>query len=149
MKYTVRYVFLFFFILSFVFLIPGLHSNQRQEKSQELRHEVAVTLKLIQVYVTDKKGNPVLDLKKEDFIIRDNGKEKTITEFERQIWANFWNIANDPQLSASMGIRAAHGVAPAIRLRSNKRYRVTLRASDGLTVVRVEVAERKDNRSPA
>jgi VWFA-related protein len=87
MRYSVGCVFMIFFIFSLVFLIPGLYSDQRQEKSQELKHEVAVTLKLIQVYVTDKKGNPVLDLKKEDFIIHDNGKEKAITEFERHVLA--------------------------------------------------------------
>jgi VWFA-related protein len=61
--------------------------TQKQETAQELRHEVAVTLKLVQVYVTDKKGNPVLDLTKEDFIIHDNGKKKPITEFEIHILA--------------------------------------------------------------
>ena len=83
MKYTVKCVFLIFFIFSLVFLIPGLYSNQEQEKSQELRHEVAVTLKLIQVYVTDKKGNPARDLGKSDFIIYDNGELQEITDFEK------------------------------------------------------------------
>jgi len=47
--------------------------------------EVAVTLKLVQVYVADKNGQPVLHLKKEDFIIRDNGKAQKITEFESHV----------------------------------------------------------------
>jgi len=47
------------------------------------KHEVKVTLKLIQVYVEDKEGNPVDDLKKSDFIVYDNGKEVNITEFEK------------------------------------------------------------------
>ena len=44
-----------------------------------------VTLKLIQVYVTDKKGNPVLDLNKDDFLVIDEGKKQTLTEFERHV----------------------------------------------------------------
>jgi len=56
---------------------------------QEVRiwpqHEVKVTLKLIQVYVTDNKGNPVKDLEKEDFIVYDNGLRQKITEFERHL----------------------------------------------------------------
>ncbi len=48
-----------------------------------LRHEVNVVLKLIQVVVTDKNGNPVTDLKKEDFALTDNGDEKKLTAFER------------------------------------------------------------------
>lgn len=76
-------IFLFFFYFGALSLSPAL--TQKQEKTQELRHEVTVTLKLIQVYVTDKQGNPILDLKKEDFIIYDNGEEKPITEFEQHI----------------------------------------------------------------
>jgi VWFA-related protein len=74
-------------IFLFCFFFVSLNSvlSLKQEKNRELRHEVGVTLKLVQVYVTDKKGNPVLDLASEDFIVRDNGREKTITEFERHI----------------------------------------------------------------
>ncbi len=68
------------------------------------------------------------------------GRGGVISEFERQIWTDFWNIANDPTRAAAMGIRAAHGVAPAMRLRAGKHYRVTLRASDGLSITPVEVA---------
>ena len=50
-----------------------------------LQYEVTVSLKLIQVYVTNKKGNPVNDLTKEDFVVLDNGREVTITEFEKHI----------------------------------------------------------------
>ena len=53
------------------------------QKDQELQHEVAVTLKLIQVYVTDKDGNPVIDLKPEDFVVYDNKKLQKITDFEQ------------------------------------------------------------------
>lgn len=55
----------------------------QKKKQQELKHEVTVTLKLIQVYVTDKKGNPVTDLNKDDFKIYDKKKLQKITEFER------------------------------------------------------------------
>ena len=51
--------------------------------SQGLQHDVTITLKLIQVMVTDKDGNPVTDLNKEDFLLFDNDREQTLTEFER------------------------------------------------------------------
>ena len=50
-----------------------------------LQHEVAVTLKLIQVYVTDKDGKPAANLDKSAFRIYDNGQLQTITEFERHM----------------------------------------------------------------
>lgn len=56
------------------------------------------------------------------------------SEFEKAIWDDFWNIANDPQKAHDMGIRAAHGEAIAILLRPGKKYRVMLRASGGLSI---------------
>jgi hypothetical protein len=57
------------------------------------------------------------------------------TEFEKKIWADFWNIANDEKRAAEMGIRAAHGEAVSIRVQPGKSYRISLRASDGLSIV--------------
>ena len=51
----------------------------------ELQHEVAVTLKLIQVYVLDRNGDPVTDLSQEDFVIYDSGRRQDITEFEKHL----------------------------------------------------------------
>ena len=47
------------------------------------QYDISVTLKLIQVYVTDKSGQPVRDLTKEDFAVFDEGKPVTVTEFEK------------------------------------------------------------------
>ena len=82
---------------SFLFLAAGLcfilgPSSHAGSASQEaarpqnpLQHEVAVTLKLIQVYVTDKNGKPVTNLDKSEFRVFDNGQLQTITEFERHM----------------------------------------------------------------
>ena len=78
-----------FLILLLAFAIqPNIHgldskSLQAKKGQKALQHEVTVTLKLVQVYVTDKKGNPVIDLTKDDFILYDNGKLKKITDFEK------------------------------------------------------------------
>jgi len=68
-------------------LIPNLYPVLLQERNNEktLQHQVTVTVKLIQVYVTDKNGNPVLDLGKEDFVIYEDGKKQQITEFEKHV----------------------------------------------------------------
>lgn len=61
--------------------------------------------------------------------------ETEMSSFEREIWANFWEYANDPERAKMAGIRAAHGEAPSIKLQVGKLYRVQLRASDGLSIV--------------
>jgi len=55
------------------------------------------------------------------------------TEFEREIWAQFWELANDPAAAQQKGIRAIHGEAPSQKLVPGKRYKVLLRASGGLS----------------
>ena len=60
----------------------------RQKDGQvELKDQNVVTVirKLIHVIVTDHKGNPISDLRKDEFILYDNGREKTITEFENHM----------------------------------------------------------------
>jgi len=79
------------FLVGSVCLLAGLSSLSSSESQEAVRlqkplqHEVSVTLKLVQVYVTDKKGKPVQDLQKSDFIVYDNGQKKEITDFEKHI----------------------------------------------------------------
>jgi len=82
---------IFLFILLLAFNIqPNIHGSdseslQAKKNQKALQHEVMVTLKLVQVFVTDKKGNPITDLSKTDFILYDKGQIQTITDFEKHI----------------------------------------------------------------
>ncbi len=58
---------------------------QEEQTTPPIRHEVSVTLKLIQVYVIDQEGKPVTDLAAADFELFDNGRRQTITEFEKHL----------------------------------------------------------------
>lgn len=62
-----------------------IETSQERISDDQLRHFVQVTLKLIQVHVTDKKGNPVTDLKREDFSLWVDGNKVDITDFERHV----------------------------------------------------------------
>jgi hypothetical protein len=57
-----------------------------------------------------------------------------LSTFERELWDHFWQYATDPEKAKAAGVRAAHGEAVSTRLLPNKRYRIQLRASDGLTI---------------
>lgn len=60
---------------------------QKKAEPSPIQHQVTVTLKLIQVFVTDAAGKPALDLERSDFVVYDNGAPRTITDFERHILA--------------------------------------------------------------
>lgn len=85
MKKTISILSLFLF-----FYVPlnSLSSEiiQEEKKQKTLQHEVAVTLKLIQVYVTDIDGYPVRDLEQSDFILWDNKQLQKITDFETHVF---------------------------------------------------------------
>jgi len=57
-----------------------------------------------------------------------------MSALEKNIWENFWEIANNPKTAQQLGIRAAHGQAVSTRLRLDKSYRVLLRSSGDLSI---------------
>jgi VWFA-related protein len=66
---------------------PAPQTQAAQAPMKPLQYEVNVVLKLIQVHVTDKKGNPVRDLTKEDFVVTDNTQPVDLTAFEKHALA--------------------------------------------------------------
>lgn len=84
-------IFPIFLLLAFLFY-PGFfelnsESVKTKKDHQTLQEEVVVTLKLVQVHVTDKEGNPITDLTKDDFILYDNNTLQVITDFEKHFLA--------------------------------------------------------------
>ncbi len=70
------------------FAPPNLPAQSKTKAAQEpLQNQVTVTVKLVQVYVTDAKGNPARDLEISDFILYDNGRLQTVTGFEKHFLA--------------------------------------------------------------
>lgn len=57
-----------------------------------------------------------------------------ISEFEQQIWNDFWNLASDRKKAAALGIRAAHADAPSIRVRKGMTYELEFRATGEFTL---------------
>lgn len=55
-----------------------------------------------------------------------------LSEFEKRIWDDFWNVANDKGKQEELGIRAIHGEAPFRKVMQGRTYRIQRRASGGL-----------------
>ncbi len=62
------------------------------------------------------------------------GRGGALSEFEKKLWTDFWEFANDREKAAEMGIRAANGEAVSIKVREGATYSVSLRASGGLSI---------------
>lgn len=57
-----------------------------------------------------------------------------MSDFEREIWGDFWTIANDAERAEELGIRAAHGEVVYNKVQPGKRYKLELRSSGGLSM---------------
>ncbi len=61
-------------------------------------------------------------------------KRGPISDFEREIWNDFWELHHDEDRAKAMGIRAVHGQVVYNKVRKGETYKIELRASDGLTI---------------
>jgi hypothetical protein len=60
--------------------------------------------------------------------------ERAPTAFERELWARFWELANNPEEAQRRGVRALHGEAVSTRLRKDRIYTITLRSTGELAI---------------
>ncbi|MDD8020766.1 MAG: VWA domain-containing protein [Acidobacteriota bacterium] len=81
----VRSMISLFLMLGLTFQVAWSVPQQEQELMKPPQYKIDVVLKLITVYVTDKKGQPVEDLTLEDFTATDNGQPVKLTQFEKHI----------------------------------------------------------------
>jgi len=86
---------------------------------------VATELVLVNVVARDKKGNPLRDLKKEDFTLYEDGKKQQILTFD---------FEDVDQLAVSSGPTIS-GAAPGALLHSAKKAPATLDAKDRRLIV--------------
>ena len=58
------------------------------------------------------------------------------SEFEQQIWSDFWDVCNDNHKQQELGIRASHGQSTYIQGQEGKTYQIEIRAS-GSTGIKI------------
>jgi len=77
-----------FAALAAFFLMVGAAATFSAQDVQQkpIKVEVSVTTKLIQVAVTDRKGNPIMDLTPADFEVKDAGKVVKIDYLEKHFY---------------------------------------------------------------
>ena len=63
------------------------------------------------------------------------GRTGEVSNLEKKIFTDFWAVANDRVQQEELGIRAALGKAPHMKLIEGKTYQIKLRATGELTLV--------------
>lgn len=58
-----------------------------------------------------------------------------VAAFEKRLWEHFWELATDPQLAATMGVRVAQGEAVYKPVRAGQVFELTVDATGGMSLV--------------
>lgn len=84
---------------------------QTGKQERPLRHDAAAIVKLVPVRVLGPDGRPVTGLRKEDFILYEDGQPKTITEFEVHAMTDAgMTVAPGPPRVTGPAVRASGAV---------------------------------------
>jgi len=60
--------------------------------------------------------------------------EPELSEFEKELWQNFWRLADDPSYRAAMGVRTAQGEGVWRPFEPDRLYTITLESNGGLNI---------------
>ncbi len=56
------------------------------------------------------------------------------SDFEKELWKRFWELANDEKLAKEHGVRAIHGDAPYMRMEPDRVYEICLRSTGEVVI---------------
>jgi hypothetical protein len=62
-----------------------------------------------------------------------------MSDFEKKIWRNFWDVANDPEKLQELRARSASGEAPSMKVVDGGQYKLEIRASGGISFTAEEI----------
>jgi hypothetical protein len=62
------------------------------------------------------------------------GPDPCVTTFERELWSNFWKLADDESYRKASGVRVAQGEGVWVPFHPDKLYTVTLDSDGGLNI---------------
>jgi len=108
------------------------------EQNDELRgHSIALFTGLYDQTQSPSNAYPIDSPGQIPAIYRES--DTKVSDFERELWQNFWKLAQDPAYRKSMGVRAAHGQGVWTDFEPGWIYRVTTEANGGLTIANEKV----------
>jgi hypothetical protein len=77
------------------------------------------------------------------------GRGTEMSDFEKKIWDDFWQISNDPQRAEELGIHAAHQTALGQRVVPGMTYEIELRSTGDMTIRPLNEKRAAVNENPA
>lgn len=98
----------------------------------------ASLFKFKRIFGDDEKPSEAQSLEHTSSDVPEFYKQKAVSDFEKQIWADFHTVCNDPTRQGELGIRAIGGQAPHIKAEEGRTYKVTIRNTGDISLIPVE-----------
>jgi hypothetical protein len=103
------------------------------EQNGPLRgHSVALFTRLYGEHQPPEKGFPIDEPGRIPAVYR--GPDPYVPDFERELWADFWKLADDETYRTEMGVRVARGEGVRTIFQSDRLYTLTLESNGGLNI---------------
>ena len=104
------------------------------QKNDPLRgHSIVLFHRLFGEHQPPVNGYPIDEPGKIPDIYR--GVDPKVSEFEQQLWKNFWRLTEDESYREQMGVRVAHRESPWSPFEPNRLYRLTIESDGGINLI--------------
>ena len=95
-------------------------------------HSIALFIKLFGDHQSPDHAFPIDEPGKVPAFYRDSDQEAS--QFEQELWTNFWKLADDPAYRQSKGVRIANPESPQGPFEPGNIYPISLEAKGGLNM---------------
>jgi hypothetical protein len=95
-------------------------------------HSIALFTRIYGDHQSPNEGYPIDTPGQMPQVYRD--ADPNVTEFELDLWKNFWRLVDDPTYRANKGVRIAQGEGPWGPFEPGKLYTITLESAGGLNI---------------
>lgn len=103
------------------------------EQNDPLRgHSIALFTRLYGDNQTPAQGFPIDQPGQVPAVYRDD--DPKVSQFQQELWQNFWRLADDPNYRNEMGVRIAQGEGPWLPFERDRLYTLTVEANGGINI---------------
>ena len=103
------------------------------EQNDPLRgHSIALFTRLYGDTQTPAQGFPIDEPGVVPAVYRDD--DPKVSQFQQELWQNFWRLADDPNYRSEMGVRIAQGEGPWLPFEKDHLYTLTVEANGGINI---------------
>ena len=98
----------------------------------------AALFKFKRIFGDDEKPSQAQSLESATNVVPDFYQQSVVSDFEKQIWADFHDVCKTPERQDELGLRNLGGQAPYVMAEEGVTYKVTVRSTGDISIAPVK-----------